>query len=89
MVKNSFHFWKIWGLNAKIGCGHATSKEVASMIDAFIAFVSLKSNLFTTASILKLIFDVIETFLYFLMEIIIRRIPSKSKTFIHVSKKSL
>ena len=34
LMINSFHFFRFWELNAKIGRGHATSKEVAWMIDA-------------------------------------------------------
>ena len=45
LMINSFHFCRFWELNAKIGRGHATSKEVAWMIDAFIALTWLSNRL--------------------------------------------
>ena len=45
LMINSFHFFRFWELNAKIGRGHATSKEVAWMIDAFIALTWLSNRL--------------------------------------------
>ena len=87
LMINSFHFCRFWELNAKIGRGHATSKEVAWMIDAFIALtwlsnrlskVNLKSILFTTAYV-KIIKLKCLTILYFYFRIFKMRIMKSLK----------